>query len=506
MGRHCIVPYICLLVGVLHGWSAAATDPDIILKPDGGKGPTAVLVFIPGGNVPNSNYTLTAKAIQENSELDLWILIPGVFNRLCIIECTSTFICAPLYNTISGAVDKAVAVGMPKDAPRHLGGHSLGGTCANYLIQAYTNNTYKSLMVMGSYVDETGNYNLNNYPIPIATIGAELDGGIARPGKLALWVKQFNNYSATSIDSALSSKPVVIINSIDHSDFCPGFSVPGDLPSELDQPTASALIGQVCGAFLNLRTLPSGSPAVQTSLAILKKVWGDTQTLVNPVLKALELEVNSGEGMFIPGTEIPWCSEAQYQLSGVSTQDQSRITLINNYTDGDLSFEHSRVKYATDQGKLTLTISGHASYSTDVQNTGTFISAAEIGCKLANYDRISQQLNATIIDTTSQCRDVNERALITALGMAASRTLHRYKQTGRGVCFVDDTTVTGNVGPLFIFTRLKMTDNATCLTVQSIKLQTFVDGSIMPGVHYCKLLSPARILDWLMTDSLKKKV
>jgi hypothetical protein len=322
-------PLLLLLLVVCQ---ALATDPDIILKPQAGKtGPTSVLVYIPGGDVPNNNYTLTAKAIQTNSELDLWVVIPGVFNRLCIIECSGSFACAPLYNTINGALGKAVAAGMPQDAEQHLAGHSLGGTCANYLVQGYKNNTYKSLMVMGSYVDETGGYTLDNYPIPVATIGGELDGGMARPGKLALWVEQFNNYSKTAggdIDKALSTKPVIIINSIDHSDFCPGFAVPGDLKSELDQPAASSAIGQIAGAYLNIRAMPSGSQTVQTSLSILKKGWASTQVLTDPVLKTLAMEVDNGNGMFVPGRISPWCNTAQLQLSGVSAEDQKKISLI----------------------------------------------------------------------------------------------------------------------------------------------------------------------------------
>ena len=51
-----------------------------------------------------------------------------------------------------------------------------------------------------------------------------------------------------------------------------------------------------------------------------------------------------------------------------------------------------------------------------------------------------------------------------------------------------------------------MTDNGTCLVVQSITLgPTALDSSIFPGVHYCKLLSPARVIDYMMIDSIKNK-
>lgn len=494
-----------LLVSV----TVAADDQDIILKPLGTKQglPAKVLIYIPGGAVPNVNYTQTGVAIQNNTEAALWIVIPAVFKRLCILQCTTLKTCGKLYKTVNGAISKAETMGMPAGVDQHVAGHSLGGTCANYLVQAYGSKaSYKSLMVMGAYVDETGVGSLENYKIPVATIGAELDGGMARPGKVALWAEQFKSFSKkVGLDNALMMKPVVIIDSIDHSDFCPGFPVPGDLPSEIDSLSASMLIGQVSGAYLNMQILPRNTkPSVQSaSLNLLKKFWQTTQDIVNPIITALNLEVEGGQGKFKPGPTSPWCSTAQVILSGVSKSDQAKISINNQYANGDRPFEHTRVHYTAADGRVTLNISSHASYYIDIENTGTFISAKEIGCKLANFDRIAEQLNVTVVSKDAQCRDVNEQAFRTALAIAPARSKVRYNQKGRGVCFANDTTVAGNIGPLFILTRLKLTDSDKCLTVQSIKLQTFLGGKILPGIHYCKLLSPARILDWIMTDSLK---
>jgi len=45
-----------------------------------------------------------------------------------------------------------------------------------------------------------------------------------------------------------------------------------------------------------------------------------------------------------------------------------------------------------------------------------------------------------------------------------------------------------------------------CLAVASLKEgPQALDSDIFPGIHYCKLLSPARVIDYIMTDSLKDK-
>merc|ERR1719446_1911250 len=124
------------------------------------------------------------------------------------------------------------------------------------------------------------------------------------------------------------------------------------------------------------------------------------------MIKALSMEVDGGQGMFHPGPSSSWCTTAQLQLSGVSESDQHKLSIINQYADGDLSFEHTRVHYSPEGGMLKLNISSHASYYTDIENTGSFIAAKEIGCKLVNYDRIAQQLNTTVVGKDTQCRDV----------------------------------------------------------------------------------------------------
>jgi len=66
-----------------------------------------------------------------------------------------------------------------------MSGHSLGGVCASNLAQHKSNKKqpYTALVVMGSYV---GGQDVASFPIPVFTMGAELDGGLGRPGMLNL--------------------------------------------------------------------------------------------------------------------------------------------------------------------------------------------------------------------------------------------------------------------------------------------------------------------------------
>ena len=80
------------------------------------------------------------------------------------------------------------------------------------------------------------------------------------------------------------------------------------------------------------------------------------------------------------------------------------------------------------------------------------------------------------------------------------------RRHGRPICYEPDTHALFNIGPLFISETIKIEDNGKCLDVTSLGLGPQpLDSLIFPGVYYCKVLSPARVIDYIMTDSLKPK-
>lgn len=58
-----------------------------------------------------------------------------------------------------------------------LVGHSLGGVCANTLFKAWPAEAPPAgLILLGSYVDESGAHSLVRYPAPVLMVNGELDG------------------------------------------------------------------------------------------------------------------------------------------------------------------------------------------------------------------------------------------------------------------------------------------------------------------------------------------
>ena len=114
----------------------------------------------------------------------------------------------------------------------------------------------------------------------------------------------------------------------------------------------------------------------------------------------------------------------------------------------------------------------------------------------------AQRLSPGVFGTTQVCR----RPFSTRIGSedvafpAGTKMMLNYRNYGK------NAAVFGDVGPLFIAERLRIGDNASGMVVTSLALGPQpLDATLFPGVHYCKLLSPARVVDYVLTDALKNE-
>ena len=158
--------------------------------------------------------------------------------------------------TVNAALLQAVLAGFIPVKQFFLAGHSLGGTCASYYTQAFEDKILANILY-GTYVTDQ---NVADWKVPVLTVGAELDGGLGRPGYLLNSIrssdKAAKDNGGVNSDWQLMHKPVMILPGMDHSNFCPGFSVPGDvIPSDItDTSVSNKLIGEVSSSFLHFHT------------------------------------------------------------------------------------------------------------------------------------------------------------------------------------------------------------------------------------------------------------
>jgi hypothetical protein len=113
------------------------------------------------------------------------------------------------------------------------------------------------------------------------------------------------------------------------------------------------------------------------------------------------------------------------------------------------------------------------------------------------------------------CRTINELSISLAIKSAPASILQRYTQYGEPLVPVDDVkSGIGPEGPKWIqdelkYTRVTRPDGTSVMSVQSWTFDTpnvnhgDVPYYVTAGYHYCKILSPARSMEWLMVDSLR---
>lgn len=102
--------------------------------------------------------------------------------------------------------------------------------------------------------------------------------------------------------------------------------------------------------------------------------------------------------------------------------------------------------------------------------------------------------------------------IFTTVNLCHSSSPPRFQKSGEPFVMVDDVVAPiGWTGPTWIKKELNYTRTAQgAIEVQS---WTFVVGEspikskLLPtGMHYCKLLSPARCMEWIYTDGLRTKM
>lgn len=139
--------------------------------------------------------------------------------------------------------------------------------------------------------------------------------------------------------------------------------------------------------------------------------------------------------------------------------------------------------------------------------------------RVASWEAAGLGAQSGDLDTknNTMCRAVNEEAYAWALSNAEESVRERFLKNGEPFVMVDDKEATiGYKGPEWIademvYKRVK-TATGSRIEIQSWKFvvsntnEGHVPWFLPAGMHYCKLLSPARAMEWIYTDGLRAKL
>lgn len=523
---------------------------DLILKPPAGKSGTPVAwIIFPGADIDSATYEPLGKAVQAAADTPMWVAC------LQALPLTPSVLPPEAGARIDSALKAMQQQGLDLDSVKlFYGGHSLGSVFiqdhlySNHGTSGPLNGKVEVLgqILMGGFIQRKYTYPSWTYPVSTLVIGGELDG-LARPTRIA---EAF--YRTTG--SLQKDFPVTVVKGMTHMQFSSG-KPPllvrlRDLEPEISFEAAYAAVAALVVDYVKARAGGSSGGTLAAALS-------DTEEFVKPLIAAYELEgnrwFNAPQQIGGPGakdcvkggcpSKSDWAPEAQKIISQV---DGWATTVENQYVDCSSTpltgeeFHLPVITNNTAEKKLHITTYSQGYWDDalpswfgwkdifDKFDTGfVATSAEEIGTKLASrqctfIQGVGKADTPFTEDDPQFCKIANQKAYEWALSNAASATAKRFNQQGQKYTFGDDMPKAG--GPLFLYAHLQfneVTDSSgeKVIEVAAPMQKTEIDywtkhfGPIPrpsavpdPGCfHYCKLLSPARAMEWVYVDGLRAK-
>ena len=93
---------------------------------------------------------------------------------------------------------------------------------------------------------------------------------------------------------------------------------------------------------------------------------------------------------------------------------------------------------------------------------------------------------------------------VALLGKYWPQGVARFARRGLNFTFAEDTSTFA--GPQWVFlSSLTFKASSTGVTVASPRLYSSITSKIFPGNFYCKVLSPAKALEWVQSRGLSRR-
>ena len=151
----------------------------------------------------------------------------------------------------------------------------------------------------------------------------------------------------------------------------------------------------------------------------------------------------------------------------------------------------------------------------------SYTSADDISCKMVSGDAIAKAAETPegtglwpSKSPNITCEMMNQASIKTGVQLLTKYWPASYNRwTKQGRQFETEKDSSTFAGPQWVFaSSLKFdagssqTDKSIPVKVTSSYLYSNVASKIFPGNYYCKLLSPAKVIEWVMTKGLTKRL
>jgi len=368
--------------------------------------------------------------------------------------------------------------------------------------------------------------------VPTLTVGGSLDG-LARVTRTV--AESF--YQQITVAGQEANFPVAVIEGMNHFQWASGSASAlerqRDIHPEVTLEQAHAAAATLIADFLDQRAGMSSGSRVAAAVRA-------TSSFVQPIIDAYLLEgsrhFNAPRQINGPGSadcikggcpdNSSWATVAQGIIAG--GLDGWSFSSSNEYVDCSSTpvtgGEFHLPVISNDSARHAVHTATYSQGSWDlgdVEDTGfVYTSASEIGTKMSSRQCLLEVGVGTpanfSVDDPDFCKMANEKAYSYALGHAGAATAARYAKDGQPYTFGADIQKSG--GPLFLDAGITYKDEGDAgVHISSPAQKTekdywkkhfpFPRPSAIPDpgcFHYCKLLSPARAMEWIYVDGLRR--
>jgi len=309
---------------------------------------------------------------------------------------------------------------------------------------------------------------------------------------------------------------------MNHADFFTG-DVPSavqknDLRSEISIAESIDMVSDNVAAFLTIHSPEKVSDNRVTKAKDMLDYYIDDMTapMVEPVIEMLKYEGNSHIYREDANSSY-WCAEAQKWTASTDITNNYDINFkdeqktLEYVVEGE--FAHAKPSIVSaDSDSAEVSSYSHLKYdilANEKLDAANHYSASEIACKMKSKEAIYDFLGANFTKKEEMtCQYINQMALYVVNDYLNN---HEYGQTmiarwaahGQMLDFIEDSESEGGIQ--WVNEAMIYKNTTEKMTVQSKALLSPVDFMIpkAAGMLYCKLMSPARILEWFIVDGLK---
>nr|KAG5698630.1 hypothetical protein BaRGS_003144 [Batillaria attramentaria] len=436
--------------------------------------------------------TPDGEVIQQVSTLKLWVALLDGF-----------MLNTPNPLQLPGAVNQAIKDLKKKGMTSHnvfLAGHSLGGVFVGEYGQKHADQL-KGILLFASYL--TRDVRLSDYPLPVLTISGDLDGQ-TRITRIADTFEEFEK-DVRIKKTAMFRTPVVVLPGVCHAQFASG-PMPDavkkrDLTPEVTSQTAYNLIANQTAAFL-VASLAAPEADITYARTTLEAATKKTRDIMKPLLTVKKFDVNDENSDLLAFV-------AQYMEAIIP----SKMLRVTDVVQLEYEFIFSKPiinmtgTYDPQSGYVpTVYTYSHLSYALNPMDISTVPSSPQqVAVKMKSFLAIQ---NATKIMNPDDggnltCKDFNQEAINQVMQFASPVAKQRYQTRGRTISLEDDVNCTSIDQWTTSSLELKETDSDLKVTSSGVVTSLHEADPTLSGMHYCKLLSTYRIMEWMYVDSLR---